>query len=318
MRLFIFGNGFDRAHDFPTSYCQFRQWLIEKYDIEVDEEEIELPDFNTNYKGLEDYNEKQFASFFVHLIDDADSNSVEEDKWCCFEEDLAKLRWELILDSVGYEYDDDADLDPWKTETNLSIQAQSCGESNHILRKFFRDWITDVNELIDEMAEDSVEPFFEGIFDDSDKYLTFNYTNTLERLYKIENVCHIHGNIAKYDEPIFGHCDPGYPKKDFKDYEYNAYEIFQRIYKRYIKDTKKQIDRNSEFFNSIIDVDEIYLYGLSFGDVDLPYFSYIFENCHKVKVIFLNVYNPDEFDEKVAKLKGCGAKCKINRWFCEK
>lgn len=239
MKLFIFGNGFDRAHNLPTKYCQFREWLIKKYDVCVEDEEIDFPDYRTNYKGLEGYDEKQFANFFVHLIDDADSNSDIEDKWCCFEEDLAKLRWELILDSVEYEYDNENDFDPWKTENKLSIKAQTCGDSNHILRTYFREWITYINELINEMGDDSKNPYFEKIFGDSDKYLTFNYTNTLEQLYKIKNVCHIHGSIAKWEELIFGHCDPGYLQKDFKEYEYNAYEIFERIYKGYIKDTKK-------------------------------------------------------------------------------
>ncbi len=27
MKLFIFGNGFDRAHNLPTKYYQFREWL---------------------------------------------------------------------------------------------------------------------------------------------------------------------------------------------------------------------------------------------------------------------------------------------------
>ena len=315
MKLFIFGNGFDRAHNLPTKYCQFREWLINKYDLCVEDEKIDLPDYGTNYKGLEGYDEKQFAGFFVRLIDDADSNSEIEDKWCCFEEDLAKLRWELILDSVEYEYDDENNFDPWKTENNLSIKAQACGESNHILRTYFREWITYINGLINELRDDSVKPFFEYIFDNSDKYLTFNYTNTLERLYKIKNVCHIHGNIAEWEEPIFGHCDPGYPQKDFKVYEYNAYEIFERIYRRYIKDTKKQIERNSEFFNSIKGVDEIYLYGLSFGDVDLPYFSHIFAVCKNVKNVYIYVYDVDKFDEVVEKLKRCGVKGKINKWY---
>ena len=231
MKLFIFGNGFDRAHNLPTKYCQFREWLIKKYDVCVEDEEIDLPDYRTNYKDLEGYDEKQFANFFVHLIDDADSNSEIEDKWCCFEEDLAKLRWELILDSVEYEYDDENDFDPWKTENKLSIKAQTCGDSNHILRTYFREWITYINELINEMGDDSKKPFFEKVFGDSDKYLTFNYTNTLEQLYKIKNVCHIHGSIAKWEELIFGHCQPGHPQNEFKDHEYNRYEVFEMIYK---------------------------------------------------------------------------------------
>lgn len=317
MKLFIFGNGFDRAHNLPTKYCQFREWLIKKYGVCVEDEEIDLPDYRTNYKGLEGYDEKQFANFFVHLIDDADSNSEIEDKWCCFEEDLAKLRWELILDSVEYEYDDENDFDPWKTENKLSIKAQTCGDSNHILRTYFREWITYINELINEMGDDSKKPFFEKVFGDSDKYLTFNYTNTLEQLYKIKNVCHIHGSIAKWEELIFGHCDPGYPQKDFKEYEYNAYEIFERIYKGYIKDTKKQIERNLEFFNSINGVDEIYLFGLSFGDVDAPYFRYVFKICQQLKTINLNVFEAGQYDSIMTKLKEYGAKCDIKKWIVE-
>ena len=317
MKLFIFGNGFDRAHNLPTKYCQFREWLIKKYGVCVEDEEIDLPDYRTNYKGLEGYDEKQFANFFVHLIDDADSNSEIEDKWCCFEEDLAKLRWELILDSVEYEYDDENDFDPWKTENKLSIKAQTCGDSNHILRTYFREWITYINELINEMGDDSKKPFFQKVFGDSDKYLTFNYTNTLEQLYKIKNVCHIHGSIAKWEELIFGHCDPGYPQKDFKEYEYNAYEIFERIYKGYIKDTKKQIERNSEFFNSINGVDEIYLFGLSFGDVDAPYFRHVFKICQQLKTINLNVFEAGQYDSIMTKLKEYGAKCDIKKWIVE-
>lgn len=338
MRLFIFGNGFDRAHNFPTAYCQFRAWLIEKYNINVDGyDDIELPDFQTNYKGLESYKEEQFAEFFLHLIDDVNATPEEaedcenekcpffkhcddryRDKWCSFEEDLAKLRWELILDDVEYEYDKEGDFDWWKTDTNLTIQAENCLDSNHTLRTFFSEWVSYINDIISDGSCNLSKPYFKDIFNNSDKYLTFNYTGTLEILYNIEDVCHIHGDISKWQDPVFGHCDPGYPQKKYEDYEFNAYDIFRRIYESYIKDAATQIKRYKEFFDSIKNVDEIYLFGLSFGEVDMPYFRYIFENCTKVKNVYLNVYNPDEFDEKAEKLKSYGAKCKINQWFCEK
>ena len=146
---------------------------------------------------------------------------------------------------------------------------------------------------------------------------TVENTNTLEQLYKIKNVCHIHGSIAKWEELIFGHCDPGYPQKDFKEYEYNAYEIFERIYKGYIKDTKKQIERNLEFFNSINGVDEIYLFGLSFGDVDAPYFRHVFKICQQLKTINLNVFEAGQYDSIMTKLKEYGAKCDIKKWIVE-
>ena len=106
-------------------------------------------------------------------------------------------------------------------------------------------------------------------------------------------------------------------QKDFKEYEYNAYEIFERIYKGYIKDTKKQIERNSEFFNSINGVDEIYLFGLSFGDVDAPYFRHVFKICQQLKTINLNVFEAGQYDSIMTKLKEYGAKCDIKKWIVE-
>lgn len=317
MRLYIFGNGFDRAHNLPTSYCQFRKWLINKYNVNVDEE-IELPNYQTNYKRLEDYDDKQFAGFFVRLIDDADSNSENEDKWCCFEEDLAKLRWELSLHNEDKVYDKEGRLDYSQTDNNLSIRAQTCGESNHILRSFFQKWIIHINNIISKRYCKAKKRFFKKALHKRSKYLTFNYTNTLEVLYNIKNVCHIHGDISKWEEPIFGHGDPGYTNKEHESYEDNAYDIFRKIYERYIKDTKKQIERHSKFFDSIKNVDEVYLYGLSLGDVDLPYFSYIFKNCQNIKRVYLYVYDPNEFADKSAKLKSCGVKCKIYQWRLKK
>ena len=316
MRLFVLGNGFDLAHGFPTGYYQFRKWLIENYNLKEEYNDIELPNFQTNYKRLESYNEEQFAEFFLHLIDDVDQSLGERNEWRFFEEDLAKLRWELILHNEDRVYDDEGCLTFSQTDSRFSIKAQNCGESNHILRTLFSKWIIDVNKLIDNKRIKSVKSFFKTIFRMDDKYLTFNYTNTLEKLYNIQNVCHIHGDISKLQEPVIGHSNPGYPNKEYKDYEYNAFCIFCRIYERYIKDTQKQIEKHKTFFDSIKEINEIYFYGLSFGEVDWPYFSYIFEKCKNIKIIYLNVYNPNEFDEKVEILKRCGAKCKIECWHC--
>ena len=335
MKLYILGNGFDIAHKLPTKYCQFRGWLINTYNIDVDED-IGTPSYETNYKGLESYSPDEFASFFVHLLDDVDYNTENrlvckntncmyyeqvcedghKDKWCNFEEDLAKLRWEIILQSVEKVYDKEGDLHYFHTEDNMSAMAQLCNESNHILRYLFRDWILYINELV-ELGKTATKPSFKRIFENGDKYLSFNYTNTLEKLYNINDVCHIHGDISKWQELIFGHSNPGYTHNECEPYEDSAYSIFERIYEQYVKNPIKQIERYKEFFDSIQNVEEIYFYGLSFGDVDLPYFSYIFENCTKIKGVYLYVYNPDEFDEKVAKLKRCGAKCQINRWICK-
>lgn len=44
-KLFIIGNGFDSAHKMPTSYEEFRKYIIGEYELSEHEDEIpEIPD----------------------------------------------------------------------------------------------------------------------------------------------------------------------------------------------------------------------------------------------------------------------------------
>lgn len=231
--------------------------------------------------------------------------------WNEFEENLGKLRWELCLNNVEKIYDHEGYFDFSQTDSLYSIQASYCRESNHILRKFFRDWISYINDLI---PKKSFLNKFNKIFTNKDKYLTFNYTNTLETLYGIQNVCHIHGDISKWQELVMGHSNSSYLDKEYMDYEYNAYCVFREIYNSYIKDTKKQMVCNHDFFDSIKGVEEVYLYGLSLGTVDFPYYRYLFHICTSIKKIYLYNYEQNEFHKNVEKLKSCGAQSRIHPW----
>lgn len=313
MKLFILGNGFDLAHKFPTKYCDFRDWLINAFDANPDIEDFCHPSYSTNYKGLEEYDEKAFAQYFIHLIDDVEPEMATEPKWKCFEENLAIINWDKCLESVNQIYDSDGDKDLWAMEDNSNYFAELCLESNHILQKFFSEWIASINENISNSCH-KTKISFKKIFGKDDKYLTFNYTNTLEVLYGIKDVCHIHGDASKLEELIFGHGTPWRQFRKHKVYEDNAFSIFEEVHKSYIKDTQRQIERNEGFFNLIGEVDEIYLFGLSFGDVDAPYFIYIFKICQNLKAIKLNVYKENEYDLVKTKLEKYGATCNINKW----
>lgn len=66
------------------------------------------------------------------------------------------------------------------------------------------------------MDTSRVVPRKKSLINCSDHFLSFNYTDTLERVYGIEDVYHIHGgiDIVSEQEPIIGHCN----KKQIKDY----------------------------------------------------------------------------------------------------
>lgn len=311
MKVYIFGNGFDCAHKLPTHYSDFREWLIDTYRATPDGE-IGLPLYQTNYKRLEVYSEEEFARFFLRLIDEADPQPEEEKDWARFEDMLAELNWQSCLN--GLERPNDV-TEYSAAQTAFAERAEMCGDSCHILRELFEHWTRSLNEKIEEDKKTHALPRFRKILKPKDKYLTFNYTSTLETFYSIQDVCHIHGNLEKYEEPIFGHGDPGYREQEYEAYEYEAYQKFRAIYRAYKKDTDAQIGKHQHFFDGIRRAKKMYFFGLSMGSADIPYLCHLFRSCRRLRKIYLNVYKREEHAEKENILRRCGAPCKIIPWF---
>ena len=122
------------------------------------------------------------------------------------------------------------------------------------------------------------------------KYITFNYTKTLENLYSIptSNILHIHGSLDTKDI-IIGHeknsqtlidsfplCNKIYCngiKISQYDYEEAWNENFKAINSFY-KDTDKILRLNQNFLNTINNAKKIYVLGTSISEPDHGYFRY--------------------------------------------
>ena len=309
-RLFIFGNGFDIAHNIPTRYSDFRQWLIEMCG-EYDEDFIfdyELPSYETNYKGLESYNEAKFAEFFLRLIDEA---SVEDDEWQSFENTLGKLNWNLVLANANNEYDDEGDIDPWKTETNHTAYAQNCSETNHILKRFFHDWVDGVNVEIEGIKP--LSDFQKINFSDDDLFFTFNYTDTLEVVYGVKNVVHLHGRVSNYQTLVLGHGIERFVRNNDDPIDDNAHDIFEAIFNGYKKDTDYVLKNHCKDFKKLSNVDVVCVFGFSFGDVDDAYFRKIFSE-NGIRKLVLNVYEDERYDTIKDKIIKLGFNGEILNW----
>ncbi len=121
----------------------------------------------------------------------------------------------------------------------------------------------------------------------SNYYINFNYTDTLECVYGIKNVLHIHGGVSSCSDipPIMGHGNriliqknKELAKRFFEEgveWAYSIYSAIANFAESIYKDTDLIISRNKQFFSSIENVDEIVTLGLSFGDVDVPYLQRI-------------------------------------------
>lgn len=294
--LFVVGNGFDLAHGMKTSYEDFHQYLIENYpDAPFDE--FMMPESRTSPDGGEIYDDDVVVSFLSSIITNAEPKGQ---------------KWSDLETSIGF-FDLDEYFDGWSEDEenpyhevyrNQDLATNLVGAVLKIT-DYFSDWIDtiEINNILP-------KPDFEKLIDKvNDLFLTFNYTKTLEELYGVMNVCHIHGEQG--GELLFGHGND----KDYYDENMSrnvgSEDSLQEMQRRLLKNTVDAIKMNQDFFNSISkSVDKIYSYGFSFSEVDKVYIQ---EICRKLPTAnvtwYLNDYDSVVQREEYEKvLKSCGFK----------
>lgn len=280
--LFIVGNGFDLAHGLKTSYEDFRKYLQRKYP-EASEDEFVLPEIYTTSKGDEFVEDVEAVSFLIRII-----SNIEGERWQDMETTLGLLDFSECFDWVDYPLDKDGDIDPWKqVYVNQDIASNLLFPIIEILR-YFSDWIHTIK--IDNRV--LIKKDLINLIDtDKDLFLTFNYTETLELIYRVKKVCHIHGK--KGEKLLLGHGN------DNDYYEYNisnyvgAENDIQQIHENLRKDTIGAIEKHKYFFDDIDStVDKVYSYGFSFSEVDNVYIKSICERLTNPDVVwYLNDYD---------------------------
>jgi hypothetical protein len=258
-KLYIIGNGFDLFHDLPTKYEDFRAYILR------------------NKAELQD----QFESYF-------DLSSQDDSQWNNFEQDLATFSSDTFLDHHNFV---DEMSDDFERKDVYGLEDEMSNETDRLvsdIKEHFEKWIAEI-ELC------NVNPKI--VLDPKAKFLTFNYTLTLEQIYTIpkNNIFHIHGSVDMPSESlIFGHCQDR-SKYDSNEFEYHPFSTAEE-YSRYPihafqKPVKEIITKHKEYFNNLKNVEEIFTIGHSLNVVDLPYIKEIITNCPNAKWIILS--NPN-------------------------
>ncbi|MBL4616580.1 MAG: bacteriophage abortive infection AbiH family protein [Robiginitomaculum sp.] len=134
-------------------------------------------------------------------------------------------------------------------------------------------------------------------------YLSFNYTNTLERYYGIleSRICYLHGKSGRDEDLIIGHgVDPEeleipenlpvmpdnlsaeqqerWLEQMSDQYSFSAEltkEEVNQYWRESFKDTKVIIKEHDEFFQRCAGINRVIIMGHSLSGVDLPYFEEI-------------------------------------------
>lgn len=136
----------------------------------------------------------------------------------------------------------------------------------------FRNWVDSI-DISPAKPDINLKP--------NSRYLTFNYTETLEKIYGIppRNILHIHGSrVVKGSDYIIGHNNirPAIRHASPTDY----FGVDQTTKNKIIhwmndlhKDTTRIIHRNDPFFRSLNTIKHVEVIGHSLHEVDWPYFE---------------------------------------------
>ena len=278
MKLYIIGNGFDRAHGLDTSYWDFRTYLERLH-----------PDFLESFE----------QHYYIY------PNDEEEYKknllWNQFETNLANIDEDVIIENA--------------LSINMGLESGDVGIED-TLREYFRNEYSYIDKLSDYLKQwvrtikiRDLLPITSLInSDDNGVFITFNYTSVLEKVYNISpiNVIHIHGSLHNDDDdPILGHGNINRienikAKRNMAQTSCNDKEISICIVLHdYYNTTFKNVNNYMYKLNSLYkyDIDEIVVIGHSVAGIDLPYFKRI-DDYTKRKAKW-KIYYYDAFEKDI-------------------
>lgn len=256
MRIFLIGNGFDIAHGLPTWYWDFRTYLERMYP------EF-LAQFEEHYQIYPGMSEEEKKSLL----------------WKSFETNLANIDEESII-TMGTGIELDLESGDVGIEDTLYLYFTEEYKYINFLAKYLKQWIRTIR------IRDCL-PRTSAIYNhNQDFFITFNYTSTLENVYRIsaDNILHIHGSLRNYTlDPVIGHGNFDRIKKidaTIKETEMvfdEKWKSICRVVKNYYTATLKDVSKYGIALSALSgkEFSEIVTVGLSIDGVDLPYFASI-------------------------------------------
>lgn len=301
-KLFVIGTGFDKSHGLDTLYQDFYEYLKSEYS-EADEYNIVVPDATIDHHGNEIFDKNEVVGYLLNLI-----NRSEDQYWSSFESTLGKLDFSNEFEELPECYDRDGDRNLFHEAYNnedLAVKLSKCVPK---IKELFSEWI----KTIDISKAVPKKEFIEMVDEESDKFLSFNYTLTLEEVYNIKNVCHIHGVIG--EELLIGHTSAPLFENG-QDGKYIGSEHgLEMIHNILRKDIEGALKKNIDFFEDLGEnIHDIYVYGFSCGKEDEEYLRQIIEKTAKSDVTWYFLER-ENLSKKENILKNLGYKGKVKSY----
>lgn len=298
-RLYIIGNGFDLHHKIKSSYYNYRDWLKD------------------NYEYIYDRIEETFGVYEV--IEGSNGIEVQDEWWGNFEENLGDIDLAEKVDTWVKEHYPNFASDKFRDRDYHEAEIEAEIELSTLINQIkgtFTEWVSSLdNPLPSEKIEIHVKDSL---------FMTFNYTHTLETLYHVplNQICYIHGRAGSYEEMILGHGKneadlkemvDNTPKpptdlepEELQDWYDGVYDVIKewtresavREYLKIYKDCHEIISEHEYFFHQCNSISEIFIFGLSFSIVDLPYLREIYHMTKNIDPMWtVSFYKEEEENE---------------------
>lgn len=270
--LFIAGNGFDVAHGIPSKYSDFRSFIIEMYP--------EVVNFRDEVVYLEDFANVDPDEFAAEILLNSMDKSAGEN-WCDFEEALAHVNFDNKFPMPNHKEDETDEEDQELMQDYLlymDVLTSGFINCSKIWQDFFRVWIKSIQQKIDDSEFMSKKALIKLFSDHDMQFFTFNYTKTLQKLYGIKKVIHIHNRVGQ--KLIFGHEKDDeiglYQNLNFDEGPCISSSFLDEMILSFRKDTNSPLKKYNEFFKKLNSaIDKVYSYGFSYGKVDSVYIKKI-------------------------------------------
>lgn len=289
--LYIIGNGFDKHHGIESGFGDYGIWLKKNH-----------PDLFFQLSSIYGISEEKDWWNFEQILGELNiSDQVAEIM------ENRRPDWKNLPDDDRAFNNAKRDYEAAPEEAQYTFE-----ELFNNIRYTFVEWVKQLNEpessqMIHIKKQDSV-------------FISFNYTNTLESLYKIASdfVIYIHGCAKRGDELVLGHGktikqieneylpqppdDADTPELIEQFYanasdwveEETYMEIIQRLAKQR-KPMEYLIHKIYNIRHQIAEIEHIYIFGFSFSNIDMPYIKEIADIINRKRVLWkVSYYNPSD------------------------
>ena len=303
-KLFIIGNGFDLDHRLPTSYNCFHRYLKETYP-NADEEYAVVPWAIPGNHGEEVYDRNEVVGYLMSLM-----SRTANENWSDFEDALGYLDFNYDLFELTEFTDRHGEPNYFHAVYNNEDTSSQLARCVPMILDLFSEWV----ETIDIFGAKPKTAFQKLIDPSQDLFLNFNYTQTLERLYGVPDVCHIHGTLG--EKLMVGH---GAEPRCDKNLPLGSEDGVKSIHEALRKDTAGALEKHRAFFQELSSgLSAVYSYGFSYGEVDEVYIK---EICRAVptKSVVWYLYDHASADHRRFKniLRKCGFKGRFDTFDCK-